>query len=165
MQDSLVEIADWLAMTPLSLLIQNTSWVIPGVQSVHLLSIAIVMSSALMVILRVLGLVMRDEPLVAVTGRFFPWIWYALIVLLVSGAILIIGEPGRSLTNSVFQLKMLMLLGVITCTFTLQKPLQGNVAFWDATLATRTSARLLAVLSLGLWSCIVFAGRWIAYAG
>lgn len=164
MQDSLTGFAAWLALTPLSVLIQDTSWVIPSVQSVHLLAIAVVMSSALMVILRVLGLVMRDEPIAGVTGRFFPWVWYSLIVLLLSGAILIIGEPGRSLVNSVFQLKMLMLLGVVACTFTLQKPLQHDVAFWDATTATRTSARLLAILSLGLWSCIVFAGRWIAYA-
>jgi len=165
MQDSLNKFAEWLATTPVSALIQDTSWVIPGVQSVHLIAIAAVMSSALMVILRVLGLVMRDEPVAAVTGRFFPWIWYSLIVLLVSGAILITGEPGRSLTNSVFQLKMLMLLGVIACTFTLQQPLKHNVGFWETSVATRTSARLIAVLSLGLWSCIVFAGRWIAYAG
>lgn len=165
MQDSLVRLADWLAETPASALIQGTSWVIPGVQSVHLIAIAIVMSSALMVILRVLGMVMRDEPVATVTSRFFPWIWYSLIVLLVSGAILITGEPGRSLTNSLFQLKMLMLLGVIACTFTLQQPLKVDADFWDASVATRTGARLIAVLSLGLWSCIVFAGRWIAYAG
>lgn len=165
MQTSLSTFADWLSTTPISLQIQDTFWVIPGVQSIHILSIAVVMSSAMMVILRVLGLVMRDQPLAEVAARFLPWIWYSLIVLLLSGSILIIGEPGRSLTNSLFQLKMLMLLGVIGGTLTLQKPLHKDANFWERTAGTRAGAKALAIVSLGLWSCIIFAGRWIAYAG
>ena len=165
MQESLVTFADWLADTSLSQLIQNTSWVIPGVQSIHILAIAVVISSAMMIVLRVLGVVMRDAPMVEVTRRFLPWFWYPLIVLLATGAILIIGEPGRSLTNGMFQLKMALLLGAIACTFVLQRPLQSNATFWESTTGARVGGKAVALASLGLWSCIVFAGRWIAYAG
>jgi hypothetical protein len=165
MQSSLRTFAEWLSDTALSQLIQNTSWVIPGVQSIHILAIAVVMSSAIMVMLRVLGVLMRDQPTAAVARRFLPWIWYPLVVLLLSGAILIVGEPGRSLTNSVFQLKMLMLIGAVACTLTLQRPLQTDAAFWESSAGARAGGKVIALLSLGLWSCIVFAGRWIAYAG
>ena len=37
--------AEWLGQTPLSLTIQNVTWIIPAVQSVHILCIAIVVSS------------------------------------------------------------------------------------------------------------------------
>ena len=164
-QTALSTFADWLSDTPLSQLIQNTSWIIPGAQSIHILAIAMVMSSALMVMLRVLGVVMRDVPTAGVARRFLPWIWYPLIVLLVSGAILIIGEPGRSLTNSVFQLKMLLLVGAMICTVILQRPLRTNEGYWESTAGARAGGKAVALVSLGLWSCIVFAGRWIAYAG
>jgi hypothetical protein len=165
MQSSLGIFAEWLSNTALSQLIQNTSWVIPGVQSIHILSIALVMSSAIMLLLRVLGVVMRDLPTAQVAQRFLPWIWYPLIVLLVSGAILIVGEPQRSLTNSVFQLKMVLLVAAIACTLTLQRPLRTDAMFWENTAGARAAGKLIAVASLGLWSAIIFAGRWIAYAG
>lgn len=163
MQESLVRLAEWLSTTELSELIQAVSWVIPAVQSVHILSIAAVMSAAVVVFLRALGVVMRDQPLVEVTQRFLPWIWYPLIVLLLSGTVLIIGEPQRSLTNSIFQLKMMLLLGGIACTLLLQRPLRDRAGFWESTALARVGARLVAIVSLGLWSGIVFAGRWIAY--
>lgn len=163
MFEFLVPFAEWLSATPISQLIQNVSWIIPAVQSVHILAIAMVMASALVISLRVLGLIMADLPLVAVTRRFQPWIWVSLIILLLSGAILIIGEPGRSITNSIFQLKMLLLLIVIICTLLLQRPLRKDEAYWDS--SRRTTSRAIAVFSVAVWSCIIFAGRWIAYAG
>lgn len=165
MQSSLGTFAEWLSNTALSQLIQNTSWVIPGAQSIHILSIAVVMSSAIMLLLRVLGVVMRDMPTAEVAQRFLPWIWYPLIVLLATGAILIIGEPGRSLLNAVFQLKMLLLLAAMACTLTLQRPMRANALFWESSTGTRVGSKLIAIVSLGLWSGIIFAGRWIAYAG
>lgn len=164
MQSSLSTFAQWLSETAPSQFIQITAGVIPGVQCIHILAIAAVMSSAVMLLLRVLGLVMRDQPTAEVAQRFLPWIWYSLIVLLVSGAILIVGEPGRSLTNPAFQLKMVLLLAAMACTLTLQRPLRTNAMFWESTAGARVGGKLLAVVSLGLWSGIIFAGRWIAYA-
>lgn len=162
---AITRFAEWLSDTPVSQVIQNTSWIIPGSQSIHILSIALVMASAVMVMLRILGVFMRDEPTAVVARRFLPWIWYPLIVLLATGTILIVGEPGRSLNNSIFQLKMLLLIGAMTCTLVLQRPLRTNASYWESTPGMRAGGKTIALLSLALWSCIVFAGRWIAYAG
>jgi len=116
------------------------------VQTIHILAIAAVMSSVLMLDLRLLGVVGADQPLARVASRFRPVIWWTLPILLATGAVMIIGEPARSLANSVFQLKMLLLLAAIGVTLTFHK-----------------GPRIIAVLSLALWVGIVFAGRWIAY--
>jgi hypothetical protein len=166
MSESLSAFAEWLSVTPPSMLIQNVSWIIPGFQSIHILAIAMVMASAVVISLRVLGLMMRDLPLATVTQRFAPWIWYSLIVLLITGLVLVVGEPGRSLTNSIFQLKMLLLLVAITFLLLLRLPMRRNEHYWDESGGgTRAGAKLIAVASLAVWSCIIFAGRWIAYAG
>src|SRR4051812_34629382 len=94
--------SDWLAATPASLTIQDVTWIIPTVQTIHILGISVVMASALLVHLRVLGVMGGASSQQALARRFFPWIWVTLIVLLLSGSILIVGEPGRSLLNPAF---------------------------------------------------------------
>ncbi|HEY8507590.1 MAG TPA: DUF6644 family protein [Steroidobacteraceae bacterium] len=160
---SLHSFSDWLASTPLSLAIQNTSWVIPTVQSVHILAIAASVSSVLLLDLRVFGVFARGMPLAAVAQRFVPWVWWSLLVLLVSGTILIIGEPGRSLTNPAFQAKIVMIIAVIILTLLLARPLRANEAHWEQSQGRRFAALAIATVSLILWSLIVFASRWIAY--
>ena len=160
---SLHTFCEWLSATPLSLTIQNTSWVIPSVQSVHILCIAIVISAVFVVDLRLLGVLGRGQPTAAYTSRFLPWIWYTLIVLLLSGSILIIGEPSRSLENPAFQLKMTLLLLAMATTAVLQGPLRKEAAYWELTDNRKIGAKMIAVVSMCLWMGIIFCGRWIAY--
>jgi hypothetical protein len=155
--------SDWLAGTPLSMQIKTVDWIIPTVQTIHILSISMVMSAAAMVDLRVLGLLSRRQPLAAVSWRFVPWIWWTVIVLLLSGSTLIIGEPGRSLRNPAFILKMSMLAAVLVLTLIFQRGLRHNDRFWENSPGRRIGGRLIAALSLVIWVGIVFAGRWIAY--
>lgn len=154
---------EWLAQTPVSLVIQNVSWIIPSVQSIHILCIAIVMSAVFMVDLRLLGVIGRDQPVAAYTSRFLTWIWPTLGVLLISGSILITGEPTRSLENPAFQTKMVLLILAMITTAVLQRPTAKDPAYWELRRGRKLSAAGLAVLSLVLWVGIVFAGRWIAY--
>ncbi|HEV7714958.1 MAG TPA: DUF6644 family protein [Steroidobacteraceae bacterium] len=163
MLSGLHSFAEWLATTRLSEIIQNVSWIIPTVQTVHIVCVAIVISAVFLVDLRILGIFARAQPVAALAHRFLTWIWYALIVLLVSGALLIIGEPTRSLMNPAFGLKMLMLLAVAGLTLVIQRPLQADAGFWDVSGGRRVTVKAIAIVSLALWSCIVFAGRWIAY--
>ena len=59
---SLNAICVWIDQTPLSQAIQVTNWVVPTVQTVHILAIAVVASSALMVDLRLIGVFWADRP-------------------------------------------------------------------------------------------------------
>ena len=160
---AIVEFCNWVDSTPLSQTIQSTSWVVPAVQTVHILGIAAVMSSILMINLRLLGVAGTDQPIARVSDRFRPVIWWTLPLLLATGTILIIGEPMRELANDFFQLKMLLLVSVIALTIGFQRPLSRDPQYWDAAGGRRTLARALAVVSLLLWTGIIFAGRWIAY--
>jgi hypothetical protein len=146
--------AQWLGETPLSLVIQNVAWIIPTVQSIHILSIAIVISSVLMVDLKLLNVLGRGQPTAIYTSRYLPWVWPTLVVLLLTGSILIIGEPARSLENPSFQIKMALLIAAMIVTALLQRPIAAG---------RETTAKALAIASICLWVGIIFAGRWIAY--
>ena len=160
---ALSEFSKWLAATPLSHIIQTTKWVIPALQTIHILSVAVVFSSAVLVDLRLWRLLNRDVPLPDVARRFLPTIWPVLLVLLITGSLLIIGEPKRSLLNSAFYLKMALLAVAIVLTAWLQWSLSSSPNFWDKDRGRRMAGQLAATLSILVWCGILFAGRWIAY--
>src|SRR5882762_11841499 len=93
----LSEFCKWLAATSLSQTIQTTGWIIPSLQTIHILGVAVVFSSAILVDLRIWRLLERDEPLPEVARRFLPAIWPVLLILLITGSLLVAGEPRRSL--------------------------------------------------------------------
>ena len=57
------EFAKWLAATALSHTIQTAGWVIPALQTIHILGIAVLFFSAVIVDLRLWRVLQRDVPL------------------------------------------------------------------------------------------------------
>jgi len=163
MIDALSELSKWLAATPLSHTIQTTSWFIPTIQIIHILGVAVLFSSAVLVDLRIWRLLERDIPLAQVARRFLPPIWPVLLILLITGSLLIVGEPRRSLLNSTFYLKMALLAVAIMLTAGLQRSISSSPNSWDKDRGRRLAARFAATASIALWCGILFAGRWIAY--
>jgi len=157
------DFAKWLGATSLSHAIQTAGWVIPALQTIHILAIATLFFSAVIVDLRLWGVLQRDIALSDVARRFLPVIWPTVLVLLISGSILIIGEPRRSLLNTTFYLKMTLLAFALVFTAVLQWSSSAAPEFWEKSMHRRVAARFAATLSILLWCCIIFAGRWIAY--
>src|SRR5258706_2350665 len=159
----LSEFCKWLAATSLSHAIQAAGWIIPTLQTIHILSVAVVFSSAILVDLRIWRLLERDVPLPEIARRFLPTIWPVLLILLVTGSLLIIGEPRRSLLNSTFYLKMALLVVAILLTIGLQRSISSSPNSWDRDRWRRIVGRFAATVSILVWCGILFAGRWIAY--
>jgi len=158
-QSALIDLCYYLESTPFSIYLQNNFWAVPTMQTLHILAIASVLVASLLIDFRIIGLHGKSESIATVIARYRSLVWLALPVLLVTGCIMIISEPARSLTNPIFQLKMMMLLLVILITLHLQKTYPKNALHEEANAFNR----ILAICSLLLWSGIVAAGRWIAY--
>jgi len=165
MRQTVAAFCAWLELTPFSRQLQTREWVVPAVQTVHLLAIAAVMGAMLLFNLRLLGLRGTDVALSRVSRRFLPVIWTSVVVLLLTGAVMIAAEPARSLLNPAFQLKMLMLLGALVLTAVTGRPLRHSPDYWSASRWRGQLARFCGTASLGLWVAILCAGRWIAYMG
>jgi len=146
---------EWLTGTSLSQLIQTTSWAIPGIQTVHIICLAALFVSALMVAMRVLGRSWHEHSDGQVAARFMPVIWTCLAILLLTGALLISAEPGRTLFNTVFYIKVTLIVLAVTLTLII------NGAARRGTIGG--VHRVMAVTSMLLWACTIVAGRYIAY--
>jgi hypothetical protein len=160
----LQRLAEWISLTSLSVWLQtHNEWAIPTIQSVHIVAIGIVLGSVLMIDLRVLGWAGRDQTLRQTADRFGPWLTGALFVLLVTGALMLVGEPVRELLSLSFWLKMsLVAVGTLIAAI-FKITLKRNEHHWEQTLVNRRTVRSLAILTLLIWVFIVILGRLIAY--
>jgi uncharacterized membrane protein len=84
-------------------------------------------------------------------------------LLLISGILLTITEPTRELMNTVFRIKMLLVLILVAVTFIVQSALRRSPDYWSSTPRRQFMGSTLAVASLFLCVSIVAAGRLIAY--
>ena len=157
------QFATWLSQTSLSLTFQVHEWIIPAVQSVHIIAIGIVLSAVLMVGLRVLDLAWRDQTLMQVTERFGPWLSWALVVLLLTGVVMVIGEPVRELMAFSFWAKMTLVAIGTAVALLFQRALRRHGPSWEASVTSQAGTKALAVVTFMLWICVVFLGRFIAY--
>lgn len=168
MSQTLEDLASALTASPLHsltlYLLGNVPGFPPVVQTVHLLSIAAIMGSVVLIDLRVLGLALPSQSTGELVGRLMPWTWWALPSLAVSGLVFVLARPASYFVNPVFRLKFTMLVPAVILAALFQLAGAKNPNFWDASPGRRAAARVIAALSLVLWIGVVLAGRWIAYA-
>jgi hypothetical protein len=158
---ALIALSKWLSATTLSHTIQTQSWIIPTLQTIHILCLAVLFSSVILVDLRALRILQREVPLEDVARRFLPLVYPLLLVLLVTGSLLIIGEPRRSLLNETFYVKLGLIVLALVLTAALRRLVAGGL---QANGRWRQRAgQFAAALSILVWCGVLFAGRWIAY--
>jgi hypothetical protein len=158
------QFAEWLSTTLPSVLIQeHNAWAIPAIQSVHIVGIAMVMGSVLMIDLRILGWAGTDQTLGQTTRRFGPWLTGSLWLLLATGILMVIGEPVRELVTFSFWLKMSLVAIGTAVAVLFQTALRRHEERWEGTLVHRASIKGLAVLTFLVWAFIIVLGRLIAY--
>ena len=157
------QFADWLDTTQLSQLLQNQLWVVPTSQSIHIVGVCLVFTSAIMINLRLLGLGVRGRSISQLTTSLVPWIWGGLCVLLLTGVVQTIAEPVRQFVTPAFWAKMAMILLVVAMTSIFVRKVRANAARWDASGTRPASARAFAIGSSILWIAIIVCGRFIGY--
>jgi uncharacterized membrane protein YgdD (TMEM256/DUF423 family) len=158
------QFALWLSTTAPSVFIQeHNSWAIPAIQSIHIVGIALVMGSVLMIDLRILGLAWAEETVRQTTNRFGPWLTGSLWLLLATGILMVVGEPERELVTLSFWLKMTLVAIGALVAMVFQRALRRHEQQWEDTLVHRRSIKALAILTFLIWVCIIVLGRLIAY--
>ncbi len=155
--------AQWLTKTSLSHTFRvQESWLVPGVQSIHIIGIAVIMGSLLMIALRVLGWAGTDQTLRQTTDRFGPWVMWALALQLVTGIVMIITEPARELVNFSFWTKMVFVAIGTTLAGIFLIGFPKHEQRWEALVKSRTFKSMV-IVTFVLFLCIIVLGRLIAY--
>ena len=145
-------------------LLGNVPGLPPIAQSVHILGIAVVMASIVMVDLKFLGLALPSQNVSEMIRRLMPWTWWALLLNAMTGLLFVVARPFRYFFNPVVGWKLSLLVPAVVLAFIVHRLNTREAGYWEQSSGRRISARVIAAVSLVLWIGVVLAGRWIAYS-
>ena len=144
-----------LAHSPLGHAMQTSRWGFAVVEMVHLLGLALLGGSVLIVDLRLLGVILKDESTIIINRGLSRLLLASLTVMVLSGMALLSEEAGKCYYSPAFRWKMLLLATAVVFYFTLHRHAllcmqNGKPTLWP---------RIAAVVSLLLWLGVGVAGR------
>jgi hypothetical protein len=141
---------------------QGWEWLFPIVETLHVISLAMVFGSIVMVDLRLVGASSRNSAVSKLSSEVLPYTWGAFICAAVTGTLLFVSKAQVYFYNLQFQLKFLcmFLAGVNMAVFHFGT--YRHVLEWDQICPPR-AARLGGALSIALWIGVIFFGRWIGF--
>lgn len=158
---SLLPFFEWCENTSVGGAIRGSLWLFPVIESFHLLALALIGGAVLVVDLRLLGLGLRRQPVAQLAREVQPWLVGGLAVMVTSGVLLFTSEAIKCYYSPAFWTKMTFLCPALVFTFTVRR----KVAAAEESRVGPLWGRLVALVSVTLWSVVGAAGRWIGFSG
>jgi len=155
----LLSFFEFCEATTVGTAIRDSIWLFPVIEAVHLLALALIGGAVILVDLRLLGQGLRRQSVAEVARQAHPWFLGSLGVIIASGILLFLSEAMKCYENPAFWAKMAFLLAAVSFALTLRHP--RALAALGPEPGAR--ARVLAVVSLVLWSGVGLGGRFIGF--
>lgn len=149
----LYEFFEWLGATHLGQYLNTSTAAFASAEALHIVALSLVVGAALVTQLSALGITIRAVPAAEVARNLRPLISIGLVLVIVSGVLLVAAGPFKYYTNPLFPLKLVLLVAALITQWGLNRTLRRR--------ASPAATRLLAVISLLLWTSVVIAGRWL----
>jgi hypothetical protein len=143
--------------------IRESIWVFPIIEGTHLLGIALSVGLLCWFDLRLLGWVLRDEPVSKVWQNVMPVAFVGFALMFASGILLFWAEAFTAFHSVHFWLKMILLALAGVNALSFESTAHKNMAEWDLSPVPPFRARMTGAISLILWTAIVVTGRTMAY--
>ena len=142
----------WIQTTQIATTIAGSSNLTGFLSGIHLLGLTLLVGSALVSSLRMLGLILTERPIGDVTPAPVRAMAIGLMISVVSGLLLFAARASAAAGNSFFQAKMALLVAAALFYFAVYR---GVSRQGDAKPGT---ARFVGGLGLILWAGVAVAG-------
>jgi len=143
--------------------IRENDLLFPLIESIHVLSICLVVGSIFVVDLRLLGLASIRRPVGRVINGVLPLTWAAFAIAVASGSLLFISNATKYLANGYFVAKLFLILAAGLNMAIFHAISAKDLPRWENEPAPPLRARLAGGLSILLWVAVVACGRWIGF--
>ena len=160
---SLLPFFQWLGTTPGSVALHNSLYVYLIVSTVHVVTLALFVGTAVMLDLRLLGVALQRVPVSEVAARLRPWTVAGFFLMVVSGALLFYANPPPRYQNIFFRAKLTLLVLAGLNAWAFHRNVYRRVADWDLDPVPPRRVRVAGGVALVLWAGMIISGRMIAY--
>ena len=127
--------------------------------SFHAIGMGLLVGASVLIDFRLLG-IPPDLPL-SPLKKLYTFIWVGFWIQVVSGILLLIAYPAKSLTNPDFYLKLLLIAVGLVLMQRIKKSVFSDPGLTETTMMAK--GRTMAIWSLVCWTGAVTAGRLLAY--
>jgi hypothetical protein len=160
---SILTWCQWLQETPISTAIRESTSFWPILEGTHLLGMALMMAPVMMYDFRLIGVRWKSDPVSKVKWSFLPITFFGFVLMVTTGVLLFWSEPMKCYNSAYFRIKVaaLILAGLNALVF--HSTIDRTTAQWDTAAPPPFRARMAGILSLTLWTAVIFAGRYTAY--
>jgi hypothetical protein len=159
---ALQTLCQWLYHWSPAVALRESEDVFPLIETAHVLAICLTVGTVVTVDLRLLRLIMRDEPIKRLAHALLPYTWCGFALMLLTGLPLFAAESLQLYANPAFRLKLVFLALAGGNALLFHTTVYRSVDQWNERTSAPLGAGVLASVSLLLWSGIVVAGRLIA---
>jgi hypothetical protein len=159
LNESFLPFFEWCGRTWLGTTVRDTVWAFPVIETFHLLALAILLGTVLIVNLRAFGLGGRRLSRSHMAGELEPFMLASLAVLILSGIPMAMSEPMKCYESYSFPIKMMLLVVAVIWHFTVQRRWTTP----DAIRLTPLKSKLAAGFSILLWAGIGIAGKGLSW--
>jgi hypothetical protein len=161
-----VDISGWLKSLEDSSIaagIRGSLYIFPFLESIHVMALALVFGTILVVDLRVLGLASTHRSFTRMSSELLRITWGAFAVSVLTGSLMFLTNARVYAHNTSFRVKMLLLAlaGLNMAIFHLTAG--KSAARWDHARTAPRAGRITGAVSIGLWIAIILAGRVIGF--
>ena len=138
---------------------RGVKWLFPTIESIHLMGLALTGGAVLMLDLRLLGFGLRRQSVAHVAQDAQRWLLVSLVVMLPTGFLLFMASAVKCYYLPAFWVKMTSLFLALVFTFAVRR----RVAMAEETRIGPLWTKVVAVVSLSLWSSVAIAGRFVGF--
>jgi hypothetical protein len=149
----------WVDSTSLSRVINDSKWLFPAIEGVHIVALALLFGSVIVLNLRLLGVGVRQRPASELLHELQPWTFCSLIVILATGVLLFSAEATKSFHSNPFRIKMVLLVVAIVFHYAVSQRIVGRDSEQPHPILAKSSA----VFAIALWVSVGLAGRAIGF--
>lgn len=147
----------------LSQWIRQSPPIFPAIESLHVVAIALVFGTIMIVDLRLIGFASHRRSANKLIAELLPVTWMAFALAVVTGSLLFMSDAPAYASNTEFRVKLLVVLAAGINMAIFHATAYRRITEWDDALQPPTAARIAGATSLVLWVAVIYMGRWIGF--
>jgi hypothetical protein len=143
--------------------IRDSLWLFPLIESTHVIGLALVFGTIVIIDLRLLGIASTQRSFKRMASDILKWTWAAFALTALTGTLMFITNALVYYHNSFFRTKMLLLVlsGINMLIFELTAG--RTIHNWDKAPSAPSAGKAIAAVSLVMWISIIIMGRLIGF--
>jgi hypothetical protein len=134
--------------------LNSSELVFPILECIHIAGFALSVGTIALVDFRLLGFGMKKQTAAELAGDINLWTLTGLVLMVFSGLMLFSSDPDMYYLNIPFDLKIFFVVAAILFHYTVHRKVVSSGS---------SAGRLVGIVSLTLWICVIFGGIFIGF--